>query len=336
MESVVDLRPLGFPGNRDTVVVLGAGATRGASFVPGVSLNKPPVDLDYFNQLRVSAIGRSDHGQRLIDFVIEEFGSLDVSMETFYSQVQLYDKFVGEIPKGTKGRARRYQNNLKYFLESVPQLFGITLADQQCTYHDALIQSLTARDTIVSFNYDCLVDRSLVNVGGRRWDPEKGYGILISSGATSWKDHAGTGRLPKSSLSLLKPHGSLNWRRASGGIALIDDEYAVCADSDLVVVPPLWIKSYDTDPFDKIWAQLRRTLSTTKALVFVGYSLPTTDVFTQAALRLDVAQLDFLCVVNPDQDARARLRTVLKSALSARTQITELTYLSDMATLLTS
>lgn len=333
--GAVDLHRLGYPGTRDTAVILGAGATRGASFVPAVGLHKPPIDLDYFTQLRVSASGRTDHAQRLIEFVIEEFGSLDVGMETFYSQVQLYDKFVGEIPKGVKGRARKYQYALQYFLESVPDLFGGCLAGQRCSHHDALVRGLTARDTIVSFNYDCLADRSLAAVGGRRWNPATGYGINVVGGTTAWKDHTGTGRMPKTSLTLLKPHGSLNWRKASGGTRLRPDEYAAREAAELVIVPPLWIKSYDAKPFDDVWSALRRTLSTTKALIFVGYSLPTTDVYTQAALRLDVVGLDFLCIVNPDADARSRIRTVLKSAISPRTVITELDLLAELATLLT-
>jgi hypothetical protein len=52
---------------RSTLVILGAGATRGASFVAGDALVPPPLDYDFFQVLQMSATGRTLSGRALID-----------------------------------------------------------------------------------------------------------------------------------------------------------------------------------------------------------------------------------------------------------------------------
>ena len=71
-----------------------------------------------------------------------------------------------------------------------------------------------------------------------------------------------------------------------------------------------------------------------KALLLIGYSLPTTDVYTQAMLRIDVDALEFLLIANPDADARARIRRVLRSAVRPSTRVLELDSMADVGKLL--
>jgi hypothetical protein len=101
----MDLTPLGLPRRREAVVILGAGATRGASFVHSESLLKPPLDSDFFAQLRASDIGQSDDSRALLEFIGTEFGEAEPSMEAFYSQVNLHDQYVAEARKKGKGPA---------------------------------------------------------------------------------------------------------------------------------------------------------------------------------------------------------------------------------------
>lgn len=174
-----------------------------------------------------------------------------------------------------------------------------------------------------SFNYDCTLDESIVSVAKRNWRPELGYGFSIERGLADWRNHDGRGRLPTRGIGVLKPHGSLNWQRTEHGVALVKDPYQKRGDKELMIVPPLWQKDYSNEPFRSIWSQARRALSSTKALFIIGYSLPTTDVYTQAMLRIDVGKLEFLCVVNPDDAARARILSVLRSAVSSSTHLVE-------------
>jgi hypothetical protein len=175
----MDLSPFGVEKRRDALVVLGAGATRGASFVGDASVLRPPLDMDFFAQLRASGLSEGEDGTKLLEFVEQEFGDTDVSMEAFYSQVHLHDQFVAGLPKG-KGRRRGYEWARRRFLRLIPPLFGAAIPALNCRWHDALVGGLDAEDAIISFNYDCVIDRSLRDAGKRRWDPASGYGVAAS------------------------------------------------------------------------------------------------------------------------------------------------------------
>ena len=216
----------------------------------------------------------------------------------------------------------------------LPRLFATSLAGQVCRFHEALATVAQPGDCFISFNYDCLLDRAVKTQGGRRWSAATGYGFPVGGDIDAWQDHSGLGRLPTTPVRILKPHGSLNWRRRNNEILLVSDEYASHPAEELVIVPPLWQKSFDAEPFQTIWQETRRTLSSVKALFVIGYSLPETDVYTQATLRMDVQQLDFLCVVNPDKDARDRISRVLRSAVTTSTHVVEFEWLRDLVAVL--
>src|SRR4051812_36016788 len=73
---------------RTTLVILGAGATRGASFVDPDEALHPPLDLDFFRILQVSATGRTDEGRALLRHVRTVYGpSLEVGLETVFNNL---------------------------------------------------------------------------------------------------------------------------------------------------------------------------------------------------------------------------------------------------------
>lgn len=330
----MDLTPFNFPRRRDVAVIVGAGATRGAHFIAPGTVCKPPLDGDFFTLLRSSGLTAHADVHRLLGFVEREFGSLRVGMEAFYSQASLYDRFIRDIPIGGKGRRREYRWNLTYFERVLPRLFATSLAGQVCRFHESLATVAQPGDCFISFNYDCLLDRAVKTQGGRRWSADTGYGFDVGGATNAWQDHSGVGRLPIKPIRILKPHGSLNWRRHNDAIDLVPDEYADGAAEELVIVPPLWQKSFDEEPYQTIWQETRKTLSAVKALLVIGYSLPETDVYTQATLRMDVQELDFLCIVNPDPDARIRISRVLRSAITTSTHVVEFEWLRDLAAVL--
>ena len=330
----MDLSPFGYAKRREAVVLLGAGATRGASFVSASPVLKPPLDADFFVQLRASELGHDDDAQRLLAFLEEEFGDIELSMEAFYSQVHLHDQFVGDFPKG-KGRRRRYEWARRYFLRVIPPLFELTLGDERCEWHDHLVSALSPGDSVVTFNYDCLVDYSLRDIAKRNWDPETGYGLDARGYLDAWRDHSGIGRFPVKQIKLLKLHGSMNWGMdAKGRLQLLARPYDSRPEDELCIVPPLWQKSFDDPPFHDVWMAAREQLTSTKALLMVGYSLPLTDVYTQAMLRIDVQPLDFLLIANPDAEARERIRRVLRSAITTGTRVVEIEDMEEVGELL--
>jgi hypothetical protein len=198
------------------------------------------------------------------------------------------------------------------------------------------VAGLDANDVVASFNYDCLLDSSMRDIARRKWDPRSGYAVAETGQTGTWMDHSGTGRFPIQGHRVLKLHGSLNWRVGTdGGLRLLRLPYARRQrDGDLCIVPPLWQKSFDRRPFREIWIAARRSLTATKALLLIGYSLPLTDQYTQALLRIDVQELDFLLLANPDSNARQRIKRVLRPALRPGTVIVELDTMEAVGRLL--
>ncbi len=328
----MDLSAFNYPKRREVAIIVGAGASRGAHFVTPATVCRPPLDTDFFSLLRTSGLGNDPDARRLLEFVEREFGSLQVGMETFYSQAALYDRFIRDIPTGGRGRRRQYQWNLTYFRRLIPKLFATSLEGFECRFHEQIAQAAQPGDTFISFNYDCLLDRAVMKQGGRRWDASTGYGFDAATGADEWHDHTGTGRYPVNPIRILKPHGSLNWTLgASGDVGLLRHEYEPRGEDELVIVPPLWQKSFDDEPYQTVWREMRKTLSSVKALFLIGYSLTETDVYTQATLRMDVGPLDFLCVANPDPVARTRIARTLRSSIGASTHYVEFDRFADVA-----
>jgi len=75
------------------------------------------------------------------------------------------------------------------------------LRTKNCPFHESLIRQWVAPgDTVVSFNYDLIADKACLARGD--WDESTGYGWLNVDLYESFV---------QSQVTLLKPHGSLNW-----------------------------------------------------------------------------------------------------------------------------
>jgi hypothetical protein len=65
-------------------------------------------------------------------------------------------------------------------------------------------------DTFITFNWDTLLDRALVDTGG--WNPNDGYGVQFSSVLNeTWKQKIEGAHNFTTNWKLLKLHGSTNW-----------------------------------------------------------------------------------------------------------------------------
>ena len=82
----MNLSDFGIGGSsRKTLVILGAGASRGASFVNDEVGVVPPLDMDFFQQ--VARLRQTNESKRLLEFVREEYGhEIGLSMEKFFSE----------------------------------------------------------------------------------------------------------------------------------------------------------------------------------------------------------------------------------------------------------
>ena len=76
-------------------------------------------------------------------------------------------------------------------------------------YH-MLLEMCGPNDTFLTFNWDTLLDRALVDSGG--WSPQNGYGVRFAATLDgTWRKSVSGKTQHKTNWRLLKLHGSTNW-----------------------------------------------------------------------------------------------------------------------------
>ncbi|HDZ20155.1 hypothetical protein LCGC14_0017110 [marine sediment metagenome] len=218
---------------------------------------------------------------------------------------------------------------------------------RKCDYHDKLVaEHVRCSDEIISFNYDCVIDDSLRRQGGGIWNPRYGYGFNLGprgarmTGDAHWMP--GEPGTKDQTVKLYKLHGSFHFQISgmdsqdeSGDQAKSKEKkpYTVIlkrrpytkqkGSLRFSIIPPEWHKAYDEGAFADLWAKAAKAIHRADSIVFIGYSLPATDLHSTALFRTSVgkAGLKHLTVVNPDQEARRRVRTVLQRGCTKGTRM---------------
>lgn len=300
----MDIPTLGLK-ERKTLVILGAGATRGASFVAPDTAVPPPLDQDFFQVLQLSTSGRSAEGRALIDHVRTVYGpALKVGLETVFNNLDAAATFHEKF-NVTRGRILEEPRRLIDALRTVlPALLGESITGS-CTTHAALARRLYVGDVVISLNYDCVMDDALREHAGFRFDPGRGgYGLDVATGAEAWR-RSGRGKRARGSIQLLKLHGSLNWRGPSVPLNLRSEPYEPVAHG--VIAPPLTNKPVTDPPLSEIWRKARTIVGRMRRLVIVGYSMPAADGLVRALLATDLSTyLEDIVVVDPGEETLTR------------------------------
>jgi hypothetical protein len=164
------------PGDR--VVILVAGATRGATTSSGRQC-LPPLNTDFFTQLqRVMNWKHRGAVSGVIDDVVDLFGSnFNLTMEDYFTQLESIaqvTRMAGQTnlafsTAAIAGKRRRLMRALAAVLEESTDVSR--RASPTCDYHEKLVRALDPRNTVISFNYDCVMDHALRRHGranGRR------------------------------------------------------------------------------------------------------------------------------------------------------------------------
>lgn len=195
----------------------------------------------------------------------------------------------------TSPQLRAYANKVWSALaEEIGQVFIRFGPNKQTrgTYKAFLASHYRKFDTVVSFNYDTVFERSLPV---RR--KAKYLGISGSRG----------------SIPLLKPHGSVNWRQNEVGSIEIGQPAGpaiIVAPTHLKFVsgpdsPAAGQAGYlDQAPeIRQIWTEMEREMRSARSLVFIGYSFPVADLYFASVLRSVLADRETtpdVVIVNPD------------------------------------
>ncbi len=199
------------------------------------------------------------------------------------------------------------------------------------------------RASIVTFNYDDIVDEALFRVRrlGREskllkdtapyWHPDGGYGFFCRPSTASVEDSDIF--QDRASTRLLKLHGSVNWRyrlgerTKLGPSALLHHEewsenLTPTKQRDIetqlakrpFIVPPVLSKSdLSTHPvLGVVWRSAFATLRQASRVVFIGYSFPITDLASRSligeALRREPSRLVEVVDFKPFPEGQTALK----------------------------
>lgn len=178
-------------------------------------------------------------------------------------------------------------------------------------YTQFLKKKISTEDTIISLNYDTYLDDEIYKMYNR-----VNYGIDLEPFDTQAELFITSNEEEeKEPPLLLKLHGSINWfycylgegayiyRKAEKATKkeiekLIDevrweekiDKERYSRDPiqllrcpvhnhpfDSIIIYPTWLKAYDIPQINQIWSQALREISESDELVFIGYSMPSSD-----------------------------------------------------------
>lgn len=187
--------------------------------------------------------------------------------------------------------------------EAIRECFD-TIRPSPALLYDQLAQHhIQESDTVITFNYDLGIERSLRSAG--RWEISDGYGFPITNDP------------PSSAVQVLKLHGSTNWRgllfggRTGFGHAPnslgqrpvlffrpdndylgynnftdpLCDHLSEAATVSAMILPSLNKTFYHQTTFgrewgpfwENLWQRAENALQTSGRIVIIGYSLPAAD-----------------------------------------------------------
>ena len=193
------------------VYLLGAGASK--SFEKSKTGERLPLANDFFNtfsKLDIFGNGWVIIGD-LINYVQEkrgipivEFESFDEDIESLHSDIQ--EDYLDAIKKDD-------YENIIYYGKAFNQLVFLFCSvineiqnGSESDFHTNLVKRLNEDDTIITFNWDTLIDKALRN--NTSWSLKNGYSVIPDM---VYQDGWKVGEESNNNNLLLKLHGSSNW-----------------------------------------------------------------------------------------------------------------------------
>ncbi|HWI64948.1 MAG TPA: hypothetical protein VNT75_24225 [Symbiobacteriaceae bacterium] len=170
-------------------------------------------------------------------------------------------------------RLHQVRRDLEHLLWATLDAVCRTRGAQAEGPHTRFVRTLAAtrdlaRTTLISLNYDTLLDDALTAAG---LAPDYGLG------------RGGRGPL------LAKLHGSLNWGlcQACSQIEVARTACSRCGNGGLhgLIISPTWLKSYGGAHLQQLWDLALDRLRQAERIVFIGYSMPAADIAIYHLLR---------------------------------------------------
>jgi hypothetical protein len=333
---------------RPEVVLFGAGASRGGLISRELP---PPVDGEFFSVAnRVIGHGTPALAKRVLRSVWDLYGRVEgIGLEEYYRDVETR-AVIGRIAKAA-GKPKEWSRRKQDLEELIRRVYVETTTNERSgsrepefsPVHRAVLDTLHVGSTVLTFNYDLLIEESFSSASA--WNPRDGYGIVLPGATLDWarrwlKARKGV-RNTESEVLLLKLHGSLGWAAyPNRALKVKARPYYVRKGTyeSISVLPPGWNKRIDLNPYKQFWRKARLRLQACKSLLIIGYSLPETDLLARALfaevvrLRAGASKyLTQLVLADPDAAVRAKLIKLFTPALGPRCKVVQYEKIQDLA-----
>lgn len=193
------------------------------------------------------------------------------------------------------------------FLNLMALTFARVLHGAPCRHHARIAAALNPGDSVISFNYDLLMDQAMKKECNN-WRESTGYGVPAIMVTGKQYCEPFTGPFTVSQHPLLKLHGSFNWLacRDCGNFYILENstyeingfDYERCRQLtceppghqlERMIIPPTLKKDVHGKIMQQIWQKAFDALCAARRIVIIGYSLPPTDFFVKRLLYRSLA-----------------------------------------------
>ena len=323
---------------RKAVIVLGAGASKGAS-VSGK--RTPPLDSDFLNvaanffsrkksrgknsaSVKVWNAFRSHLKSAGLDFSEIKGWRLEQLSTFLEARASLRGMQLGQ------GQPRNYAKALDYLKIIVCHVLKAEGGTRACELHKSLFQSINPK-AVISFNYDLIADQSLAALGMLDWKDELYRGARFAAVPTEDEKglfYKGLYKVRGSKgTPLLKLHGSMHYGKLDRGTGFrlsgvhlptkADGmfEYAL-VPAEPYLIPPVAAKiEIKQQELRDRWYAALDYLHEAPAWIIWGYSFPPTDTISQVLFRTALTRnrkSKPVIVINPDFSVAKRVLDVCR------------------------
>lgn len=225
--------------------------------------------------------------------------------------VTFFEEMIRDSDGTNKNSFRIAETKLRRLTLELIEYLSINGEPNRNAILKAFRNDILATDTIITFNWDTLLDRVLANNKNksRQWHPAWGYGRAVGKLFT----YQGRKVLksPNKHATLLKLHGSINWLANDNNFTIPVRFSSNGNLDDVVMMPPKMLKreiwgeeptELPTAPargnwavhtkglYKKLWHEAEESMSIAKKIVFIGYSFPAADTSVFGLIRRSLSK----------------------------------------------
>ena len=266
----------------------------GAGFTRAVIPSAPLLIDDFDNEALARKVDGLPNASRLLEWERRQHAEAHINIERLMTRLDQL------MPYDYATDADNAADEYAFLLSELKRAFlrRLNCAREHTVQHSELrrfARYCVANGTCcITFNYYDFLDEALNHT--EHWDPGRGYGFLCPYTGRTLEDLDGM-RPRYSEFTLLKLHGSGNWRSKLGHRGRVPVDAIVHHDTwtmgsvggggavghlepEPVIVPPVLSKTHlvEQPVLRVVWSQAFSHLQRAREVTFIGYSFPVTDI----------------------------------------------------------